>query len=235
MYKDYIRKVLTRTNSVTGVEYRNDPSIIMWELLNEGQALTENQSAYLDWMEEMAAFVSDLAPQQLVGSGGLGTYTDMPDWVTDSDADWFLSGTAMDYVAVNSIDDIDACSFHTYPDSHGGHWDLTPEETELWIRGHVKDAHETVGKPAYNGEWGYAVRRNNDQEDSSLETRNKMYETYFEWYDQYDLDGSVVYHLSPGDISPRRLYSISCPQDEQTCSLIESYGSRVRDKSGKEI
>lgn len=235
LYKDYVRTVLTRTNTVTGVEYRNDPSIVMWELLNEGQALAKNQSAYLDWVEEMAAFISDLAPQQLVGSGGLGTYTEMPDWATDSDTDWFPSGTAMDYVTVNSIDDIDACSFHTYADGHGGHWDLSLEETERWIRGHVEDAHETVGKPAYNGEWGYAVRRNKDQQRFSLKTRNRMYEQYYNWYDEYDLNGSIVYQLSPGELSPRRLYSISCPQDEQTCRLIESYGSQVSEKSGSDI
>lgn len=232
LYKDYVQEVLTRTNTVTGVEYRNDPSIVMWELLNEGQALAKNQSAYLDWVKEMAAFVSDLAPQQLVGSGGLGTYDDTPEWTTESDAEWFPSGTAMDYIAVNSIDEIDACSFHTYPDALRGHWGLTPEETERWIRGHIRDAHERIGKPAYNGEWGYAVQRNKDQEQTSLETRNTLYEKYYNWYDEYDLNGSVVYHLSPGEIAPSRVYSISCPQDEQTCSLIKQYGSRVRTKSG---
>lgn len=234
LYKDYVRKVLTRTNTETGVEYRNDPSIVMWELLNEGQALAKNRSEYLAWVEEMAAFVSDLAPQQLVGSGGLGTYTEMPEWATESDTDWFPSETAMDYVTVNSTDGIDACSFHTYADSHQGHWGLTPEETERWMRGHIEDAHEKVGKPAYNGEWGYAVQRNSDQKQTSLETRNELYEKYYSWYDEYDLNGSVVYHLSPGEITSRRVYSISCPQDQRTCTLIEEYGSRVRDKSGQE-
>ncbi|MFC6888233.1 hypothetical protein [Halorubrum trueperi] len=235
LYKNYVRKVLTRTNTVTGVEYRNDPSIVLWELLNEGQALAKNRSAYHDWIEEMAAYVSDIAPQQLVGSGGLGTYNEIPEWTTESDADWFPSGTAMDYVTVNNIDEIDACSFHTYPDSHQGHWGLTTEETKRWIRGHIKDAHEQVGKPAYNGEWGYAVQRNNDQQQTSLETRNTLYEKYYNWYDAYDLNGSVVYHLSPGEITPRRVYSISCPQDQRTCDLIEEYGSRVLDKSGQDV
>jgi mannan endo-1,4-beta-mannosidase len=141
----------------------------------------------------------------------------------------------MDYVTVNSIDAIDACSFHTYADPLRGHWGLTPEETERWIRGHIEDAHDQVGKPAYNGEWGYGVRRNGDRQQTSLETRNRLYQRYFEWYDEYDLDGSVVYHLSPGEIDPRRVYAIAYPQDQQTCALIEKYGSIAREKSGTRI
>ncbi|WP_049894129.1 hypothetical protein [Salinarchaeum sp. Harcht-Bsk1] len=73
LYKEYVEQVLTRTNTVTGVEYRNDPSILLWELINEGQALPKNRSACLEWYEELSSFVSELAPDQLVGSGGLGT------------------------------------------------------------------------------------------------------------------------------------------------------------------
>ncbi|MFB6107102.1 MAG: hypothetical protein ABEJ70_09035 [Halobacteriaceae archaeon] len=226
--------MLTRTNTVTGVEYRDDPSIALWELLNEGQALAKNRSAYLDWVQEMASFVSDLAPRQLVGSGGLGTYDHVPAWATEAD-DWVPSGTAMDYVAVNSTDAIDACSFHTYPDSLRGHWGLTPAETKRWIRGHVADAHETVGKPAYNGEWGYGVRRHGDEQRTSVEVRNRLYETYFDWYDEFDLDGSVVFHLSPGEADPRRPYGIAYPQDERTGALIQEYGALVTNKSESEV
>jgi mannan endo-1,4-beta-mannosidase len=35
MYKENIRKVIQRVNVFTGVMYRDDPTIMAWELINE--------------------------------------------------------------------------------------------------------------------------------------------------------------------------------------------------------
>ncbi|WP_049894131.1 hypothetical protein [Salinarchaeum sp. Harcht-Bsk1] len=139
----------------------------------------------------------------------------------------------MDYLETNDVPGIDACSFHTYLDAIGGHPDAAPEETERWIRGHVADAHDRLGKPAYNGEWGYGVASGTERSDA-LTVRNEHYERYFDWFDQYDLDGSVAYHLDPGDAENARTYAIACPQDERTCELLREYGANVAEKSGSE-
>lgn len=233
LYREFVEHVLTRENTYTGVEYRNDPSILLWELVNEGKALEENRAAFLEWHREMAGFVSELAPDQLVGTGGQGYYTELPAWADEADRDWVNAGTGMDYVADNSIDDIDACSFHMYPDDIHGHWDLTDEQTRRWIRGHVLDAHERVGKPAYCGEWAYGAQRDAENAAEQLERRNRKYEQYFQWFDEYDLDGSAVYEFVDGDPHPYpHDNGIYCPEDEQTCSLIAEYGETVAEKSG---
>src|SRR6185295_6003933 len=40
LYREHVEKLATRRNTVTGVLYRDDPTIFGWELINEGQAVT---------------------------------------------------------------------------------------------------------------------------------------------------------------------------------------------------
>jgi mannan endo-1,4-beta-mannosidase len=35
MYKNFLTALVTRVNTVTGVAYRDDPTIFAWELINE--------------------------------------------------------------------------------------------------------------------------------------------------------------------------------------------------------
>ena len=39
-YKDWISHVLNRTNTLTGVKYKDDPTVMLWELGNEPRCLS---------------------------------------------------------------------------------------------------------------------------------------------------------------------------------------------------
>ncbi|KAJ2806962.1 hypothetical protein H4R21_000666 [Coemansia helicoidea] len=71
-YRDHIRAVATRRNTATGVQYRDDPSIMAWELMNEPQVLGAAQGGEQQlarWIDESAQLVRALAPRQLVTTG----------------------------------------------------------------------------------------------------------------------------------------------------------------------
>jgi mannan endo-1,4-beta-mannosidase len=40
-FKNYLTVLLTRKNSLTGIEYRNDPTIFAWELINEPRCMSD--------------------------------------------------------------------------------------------------------------------------------------------------------------------------------------------------
>lgn len=76
-YKKWIDHVVTRVNPLTGLAYRDDPTIMAWELMNEGNA--EPESLRLAWTAEMSAYVKSLDPNHLVGSGHAGVADRMSD------------------------------------------------------------------------------------------------------------------------------------------------------------
>lgn len=61
-FKKTITHVLTRVNTITGIPYAEDPTIMAWETGNE----LENPDA---WLTEIAAHIKSLAPKQLLIDG----------------------------------------------------------------------------------------------------------------------------------------------------------------------
>lgn len=84
LYKAHALKVMNRKNTITGVVYKDDPTILAWEPVNEPQPSSKqdpNDSVYdlallpnttdamLTWHDGMAAFLKSQAPRQLVTTG----------------------------------------------------------------------------------------------------------------------------------------------------------------------
>jgi hypothetical protein len=102
MYKDWVKHVLTRVNPLTGLAYKDDPTIFGWDLMNE----PEINAAYGNaWVSEMAAYVKTLDTNHLLGTGGEG----------------FADGHTGSSVAseINNQPNIDFATWHSYPKYHG--------------------------------------------------------------------------------------------------------------------
>ena len=68
-YKATVRHVLTRKNTVTGVLYSDDKSILAWQFGNEMDRTKPGEDIQRAWQAEMAAFITELAPNQLIAYG----------------------------------------------------------------------------------------------------------------------------------------------------------------------
>ncbi|BCG96180.1 hypothetical protein MesoLj131a_50440 [Mesorhizobium sp. 131-2-1] len=66
-YRTWVRHVVQRVNPLTGLAYRDDPTIMAWELINEGNA--QPLALRLSWTAEMSAYVKSLDSNHLVSSG----------------------------------------------------------------------------------------------------------------------------------------------------------------------
>jgi mannan endo-1,4-beta-mannosidase len=66
-YTTWVGHVVQRVNPLTRLAYRDDPTIMAWELMNEGNASPE--ALRLAWTAEMSAYVKSLDPNHLVSSG----------------------------------------------------------------------------------------------------------------------------------------------------------------------
>ena len=79
MLNDYIRAVVTRRNTITGMRYANDPAIQAWQLANEprpGESpniYAKHLPAYLAWIDHTAGLIKRLDPNHMVTTGSEGT------------------------------------------------------------------------------------------------------------------------------------------------------------------
>ena len=69
LYLRHAQELTKRVNSLTGVRYADDPTIMIWELCNECRCRWGHESL-LDWQTAMSREVKQLAPKQLVALGG---------------------------------------------------------------------------------------------------------------------------------------------------------------------
>jgi len=143
--------LMTRWNSQTRKRYKDDPTIMIWEVMNEPR-VGHDPRALRDWLQFATSHVSRQAPNQLVSTGLEGFYNwDMP-WLRYSAMEDGHSGNA--YVWDHQLDSVDVCSLHLQPDD----WSVPRHDHKRfgaeWIDRHTKQARNQVGKPVYVGEFG---------------------------------------------------------------------------------
>lgn len=94
-FKAWITTLLDRTNSITGVAYRDDPTILAWQLANEPAAETD---VLLKWIDEMTSLIRAHDPNHLISLGDTG----------------FGRGPA-DFARLLDAPNIDYGTLHLYP------------------------------------------------------------------------------------------------------------------------
>ncbi len=85
LYREHIEKVVTRRNTITGVLYRDDPTIFGWELMNEAQVITGRWAERRAWIAEMSEYIKSLDPNHMVtpGAWGYRSAAERREWLAD--------------------------------------------------------------------------------------------------------------------------------------------------------
>jgi mannan endo-1,4-beta-mannosidase len=154
LYHDYVRAVVGRTNSITGVRYADDPTIMSWQLANEprpggSDAVAMQQlPAYLAWIGSTARLIKSLDSNHLVSTGSEGTQGCMGKDECVFDAH---DSPYVDYVTA-----------HIWPQNWGwadpkdlaGTWPTVEANTRDYIATNVAIA-QRLGKPLVIEEFGF--------------------------------------------------------------------------------
>ena len=129
--------MLNRTNSITGVKYKDDPTIFAWDLMNEPEISSVSPGPGL--VPEMAANIKAQGAQQLVATGSEGFYGGQ-------------AGSDPNTEAAN-VPAIDFQTWHTYPTYHN----ISPAQVNTLINQHCATA-VASGKPVLMQEFAYPAR-----------------------------------------------------------------------------
>ncbi|XP_074573770.1 mannan endo-1,4-beta-mannosidase 5-like [Curcuma longa] len=155
-FKEHIEHLLTRVNTITNVAYRDDSTIMAWELINEPHCESDPSGKIVTaWVQEMASFTKSIDSNHMLGIGLEGFYgSSTPDKVKLVNPDGIQIG--VDFMEVHKVNEIDFTTIHAYPDL----WlsgQSEKEKTEFvkqWLWNHWKDSVEVLGKPLMLGEFG---------------------------------------------------------------------------------
>jgi len=185
-YKDWISHVLNRVNPLTGLSYKDDPTVMAWELGNEPRCLSAGAyprspdcttATLTTWADEISRHIKSVDGHHLVGVGDEGFFCDDP-----AQADWTRNcGEGVDTLAFTRLPAVDLMSFHLYPNA----WGKDLPWTYDWITRHVREA-DRIGKPVLWGEFGWLDKA----------TRNTVYKTWTDLFDRAGGDGWLYWILS---------------------------------------
>ncbi|GMH38575.1 hypothetical protein BSKO_06459 [Bryopsis sp. KO-2023] len=185
MYKDHIKMIVNRRNTFNGMLYREDPTILGWNLMNEPRC-TGCGWAISAWVDEMSLYMKSIDPNHMVTIGEEGFYSSTCErvWLNPGagirrtgigSSPWALQ-EGQDFLANHRSENIDFATVHAWPDNWIGFADYSPwlsnenfdykyegdvwkeklDYLKLWISAHLEDA-EKLGKPVIIEEFGKAI------------------------------------------------------------------------------
>ena len=157
-FKDYATMFANRTNTVTGIAYKDEPAILAWEIANELRCPScKDSTALLDTIDSLSKFLKSLFPKHLIADGGEGMDDTPTNWNTLSNTYPVSGFERASFTGMVKLSALDMVSYHYYPADWG--MAASPTETvnrdaQAWIDGHATLA-KAAGKVAYWGEFGF--------------------------------------------------------------------------------
>ena len=227
IYRDYVSTLVNRTNVYNGKVYRDDPTILAWNLINEPRCETwlipDCDDKLQSWIESESAFVKELDPNHLVTVGEEGF------WASGSQNEWenptkWAKDMGQDFRRNHLPESIDFATIHIWPDT----W-RRPEDSfqKSWILAHIREAEEELGKPLLLEEFGKSIRGSTD-----VEQRNQVYSLAHELVEDSAsknraLKGSLFWNWETDLIRSPGSYEINAW--DSTFELVKGHASRLRE------
>jgi Cellulase (glycosyl hydrolase family 5) len=195
LYAQHVERVVGRTNSITKLAYRDDPTIMAWELINEASAVgAREEELLLAWIKHNARLVRALDARHLISAGHIGYQTSRERNV---------------WRAVQDIPEIDFADAHFYP-AHDPRVSRRAELPAL-LDDPIALALLDVQKPLVLGEFGFAREAY-----KAASERRHWFQTFVGHALSRGVSGALVWIYEPGD-NPIRSHTIrSHPADDES-------------------
>lgn len=153
LFQNYINQLINRTNTITGIQYKNDPTIMAWELANEPRPGPDgvDDSAHIEilasWVDSTAAFIRSIDANHLVTTGTEGLVG--------------CVNNEKGFLKIHSSKNIDFLTFHLWAKNwswydakdYSGTFPTAIEKATQYINKHIALARQ-LGKPITMEEFG---------------------------------------------------------------------------------
>lgn len=121
LFYKYIKTIVERKNTISGISYRNDPTIMSWQLANEPRPAPDandnpdHVKDFSDWIFNTANYIRSLDGNHLISSGNEGA----------GGCRWNIDI----YTKSHQCENIDYLTFHIWPKNWGWYDASKPDET----------------------------------------------------------------------------------------------------------
>ncbi|GBF87864.1 mannan endo-1,4-beta-mannosidase [Raphidocelis subcapitata] len=189
IYKNNAKFLINRVNTINGRTYRDDPTIIAWNLINEPRCETwltpQNDDCpkrMQAWLEEMAAFVRAQDTNHMITVGSEGFFgSSTPELVSNNPGQWGIE-MGQDFVNNTNIKEIDFATVHAWPDN----WQIPQEKVaaflDKWVQTHIAAASKNlkVSKPVMFEEFGKKLDNKEQTADGIRQLRDPIYASTYD-------------------------------------------------------
>ncbi len=172
MFNDHLRVIISRKNSISGILYREDPTIMSWELANEPRAV-DNQAAFYKWVESTSDLIRSMDANHLITTGSEGN-TSGPFAATDVFKDHNFKN--IDYATIHLW--VQNWAFYD-PYKADSTYGPSIEFARTYTRGQLEKA-APLGKPLVLEEYGISRDTNNHAAGTPVTVRDKYYAAVFD-------------------------------------------------------
>jgi mannan endo-1,4-beta-mannosidase len=147
LYEQQVKKIVGRTNTITGKPYKEDPAIFAWQLANEPRPMREDAiEEYILWTKKVSETIKSIDTNHLVSTGCEG----------------YMGVENMEvFNAIHALPSIDYTTIHIWPKNWGwfvdtaihASMDSIIEKSNAYIRLHA-EASRRLKKPMVIEEFG---------------------------------------------------------------------------------
>jgi mannan endo-1,4-beta-mannosidase len=178
VFRNAIRQLVERRNSINRRSYREDPTIMSWQLANEPRPGSDANArphfdAFVTWVDDTAGFIKRLAPRQLVSTGNEG-------WMG-------TAGSKQLFERAHASKNVDYLTFHMWapnwqwfdPKNAAATYDSAWRKMQDYLDWHIEAANR-MGKPVVLEEFG--INRDAGSYDPAATTgyRDRFYARIFD-------------------------------------------------------
>jgi len=208
LYRNFVHNLITRTNSINGIQYREDPTIFSWELMNEPDCAAPSLDVLIEWIEETSGYIKSIDRSHMISTG--------------------TANCRQYFKALNSPVNISFCTFHIYPDpAHRG--TIVNE-----VRGVIDNAVNTsveMGKPIVMEEYGISRRKLDHNS-----TRESWYQLMLDEFYSKEGDGTAFWrfvarsNLTEDQLERENGISLH-PDDAELRAIIKAKAEEITNKT----
>lgn len=173
LFYNYVRFIISRVNRYTGKAYKDDPTIMSWQIGNEPRAFSkEALPAFERWLAEASSLIRSLDSNHLISIGSEGS--------------WGCENDIACYERICADKNVDYCNIHLWP--YNWSWarkehlvedlGVSCKNTKEYIDAHLSVC-ARIGKPVVMEEFGYPRDGFSFTPGSSTQGRDGYYQYVF--------------------------------------------------------